>query len=364
MTGQPSLTPARGAHPGPLPRDADGADRQRLPAVVLRLRHKAVPWDEQRHPRDHQGRFAEHAGAGHVALPGTRTEGQRVSTADLLGSRNRSAGTVKAAMCDSLAQAMNSVLDDLLSEQQRDRLTRVRDGHLAAYRAESGTSGYAEYVEQADLDSGTRRDPWGYQRMNAEEYQQFVRAEAVSRLANGWASTANDHDPNALALQEAAQRTFYLEDTLDWDHGDDDLTAETDRITCEHGHVLDAFLTAMWENTQQHFATIGVTHVTVHRGFTGDYDDSHLQDLDGDGSVTDLPLRPLSSATTDEDVAHDFATQGRQVNGYLISGDIPVTRVLAVPGTGIGCLDEAEVVILAGPGEWYAEEVYASDDDG
>ncbi|QKW22268.1 hypothetical protein HUT16_27205 [Kitasatospora sp. NA04385] len=332
--------------------------------MILRLRHKAARWEEQRHPRDHQGRFAEHVGAGHVTLPGTRTEGQRVSTADLLGSRYRPAGTVKAAMCDSLAQAMNSVLDDVLSDQQRDRLTRVRDGRLAAYRPESGNNGYAEYVEQADLDSGARREPWGYQRMSSEEYHQFVRAEAVSRLVTGWASTANDHDPDALALQDAAQRTFHLDGTLGWNHGDDDLAAETDRVTRDRGHVLDTFLTAMWENTQQHFAALGVTHVTVHRGFTGDYDDSHLQDLDGHGSVTGLPLRPLSSATTDEETARDFSTQGGEVSGYLISGDIPVTRVLAVPGTGIGCLDEAEVVILAGPGEWYAEEVYPSDDDG
>ncbi len=348
---------------GPRDTATGGADRLLLPVVALRLRNKALPWDEHRHPRDHQGRFAEHAGAGHVSLPGTHTDGQQISSTDLLGSGYRPAGTVKAAMCGSLAQRMGPMLDDLLSDRQRDRLAMVRDGNLAAYRPESGDNGHAEYVEQADLDSGARREPWGYQRMSGEEYQDFVRTEAVSQLVNGWAVTANDHDPDALALQEAARRRFHLDDTFDWDHGDDDLAAETDRITRERGDILEAFLTTMWENTQQHFAALGVSHITVHRGFTGDHDDSHLQDLDGHGSITGLPLRPLSSATTDEDTARDFATQGGEVNGYLISGDIPVTRVLAVPGTGIGCLDESEVVILAGPGEWYAEEVYASGDD-
>ncbi|MGX4733153.1 hypothetical protein [Kitasatospora griseola] len=350
---------------GPPATATGGADRLRLPVVALRLRHKALPWEERRHPRDHQGRFAEHAGAGHVSLPGTHTDGQHVTRTDLLGSGHRPAGAVKAAMCGSLAQTMGPMLDDLLSDRQRDRLARVRDGRLAAYRPESGNNGYAEYVEQADLDSGARREPWGYQRMTGQEYQDFVRAEAVSRLVNGWASTANDHDPDALALQEAARRRFNLKDTLAWDHGDDGLAAETDRVLRERRQVLDAFLTTMWENTQQHFATLGVTYITVHRGFTGGYDDSHLEGLDGHGSITDLPLRPLSSATLDEDTAADFATQGGQVNGYVISGDIPVTRVLAVPGTGIGCLDELEVVILAGPGEWHAEETYGSGgDDG
>ncbi|MFJ2866810.1 hypothetical protein [Kitasatospora sp. NPDC087314] len=336
-----------------------------LPTVTLRLRCKDRLWDEARHARDLQGRFAHHPGTGRVGLPGTLADDHAVSQDALLGKRQRSPGTLKAAMCDSLAKKMGSVPDEqLLSDRQRDRLARVRAGDLAAYRPEPGANGYADYVEQADLDSGTRREPWGYVRMSAEEYREFARAEAVSHLVAGWAATSNDHDANALALQETARQAFNLADTMSWDHGDVDLDAETADALAEDGPVLHAFLTAMWETTQAHFADLGVTHVTVHRGFTGGYDDTHVSEIDGQGTVTDLPLRPLSSATTEEHIAADFATQGGEVHGYTISGDIPVTRILAVPGTGIGCLDESEVVILAGPGDWHVQQVYAEPDDG
>ncbi|WP_371517704.1 hypothetical protein [Kitasatospora sp. NBC_01300] len=335
-----------------------------LPTVTLRLRRKNRLWDEARHARDGRGRFAHHPGAGRVGLPGTLADDHSVSQADLLGSRHRSPGKVKAAMCDSLAKKMDATDEMLLSEEQRGRLARVRDGHLAAYRPESGANGYADYVEQADLDSGARREPWGYVRMSAEEYRDFARAEAVSHHVAGWAATSNDHSADALALQETARQAFTLADTMAWDHGDANLETETTHALAEDGPVLHAFLTAMWETTQAHFADLGVTHITVHRGFTGVYDDTHVSGIDGQGTGIDLPLRPLSSFTTEEHVAADFATRGGEVDvGYTISGDVPVTRILAVPGTGIGCLDESEVVILAGPGDWHVQQVYAETDD-
>uniref|UniRef100_UPI003A8B61D0 hypothetical protein n=1 Tax=Kitasatospora sp. SC0581 TaxID=3394360 RepID=UPI003A8B61D0 len=299
-----------------------------------------------------------------VGLPGTLADDHAVSQGDLLGKRGRSPTKLKAAMCDSLAKKMSGVPDEqLLSDRQRERLARVRAGDLAAYRPESGANGYADHIDQADLDSGARREPWGYVRMGAEEYRDFARAEAVSHHVAGWAATSNDHDADALALQETARQAFNLTDTMAWDHGDAGLDAETAAALAEDGPVLHAFLTAMWESTQAHFADLGVTHVTVHRGFTGGYDDTHVSGIDGQGTVTDLPLRPLSSFTTEEHVAADFATHGGEVHtGYTISGDVPVTRILAVPGTGIGCLEESEIVILAGPGDWHVQQVYAETD--
>jgi len=126
---------------------------------------------------------------------------------------------------------------------------------------------------------------------------------------------------------------------------------------------LEAFLTAMWDSSQHHFTELGIDHVTVHRGFTDDYDDSFAEGIVGSGTVDALRLRPLSSFATEEDIAEEFATQGGDVSGYVMSGDIPVTRILAVPGTGIGCLDEYEVVVLAGPGEWHVYEAYPTYDD-
>ncbi|WP_416876451.1 hypothetical protein, partial [Kitasatospora sp. SC0581] len=61
-----------------------------FPAVTLRLRRKNRLWDEARHARDLQGRFAHHPGAGRVGLPGTLADDHAVSQGDLLGKRGRS----------------------------------------------------------------------------------------------------------------------------------------------------------------------------------------------------------------------------------------------------------------------------------
>lgn len=47
-------------------------------------------------------------------------------------------------------------------------------------------------------------------------------------------------------------------------------------------------------------------------------------------------------------MAHQFATD--EGPGIVMSAIVPAGRIIATPATGIGCLDESEVVVLAGPG--------------
>jgi hypothetical protein len=90
----------------------------------------------------------------------------------------------------------------------------------------------------------------------------------------------------------------------------------------------------MHANTQAYFKAKGIKEVTVYRGQTGG--------KDGPQSQT-VMLRPLTSWSLDPDTANQF---GNAKGGIVASARVPVTRLLSVPFTGVGCLGEAEMVVI------------------
>jgi hypothetical protein len=52
----------------------------------------------------------------------------------------------------------------------------------------------------------------------------------------------------------------------------------------------------------------------------------------------DLGVNPLSSWTTAKDATYDFG-------GYLAHAIVPASAIVGMPGSGLGCLNESEVIL-------------------
>jgi hypothetical protein len=220
-----------------------------------------------------------------------------------------------------------------------------------------------------------------------------LRTDTVSKLVNEWAQTSNDHSVESLAMQDAATKEFNLSGTTDRDksmdssytfiENDPPFTIRTleDHVQGEiakNGNMYQAFLRAQYNSTQQFFKDRGITEVSAYRGFNfnekydanggsvlppwADPEHNDVEGLDDNNEgeeryVTphwdaDIPLRPLSAFSYDPDVAKNFSGSDGSDIRTVIGGQVPVSRILSTAVTGIGCLNESEMVVLGGTDKW------------
>ncbi|MGI5292710.1 ADP-ribosyltransferase [Nonomuraea polychroma] len=254
---------------------------------------------------------------------------------------------------------------DAYGEPEIDRLERQlqreRDGSMFFLRRTSRKFVNGDWVDEtyvSALDS-RRSLPAGAERIDADAYVAGLREQRMRDLVTQWAALNND-DPAPFALQETARDMFGLDGLADWPVTDE-TRQKAAQIRQEQGPVLEAFLRAQHEATQEWFARHGITHVRVYRGF-------RFPQGEGPDWVDDdrprVPLRPLSSFSIAPQVAETFAFDPRLNNlliyrdlegtteGVAIAGTVPVERILAFPRTGVGSLAEGEVVVLGGTDEW------------
>ncbi|MFC8716596.1 hypothetical protein [Kitasatospora sp. NPDC057198] len=327
--------------------------------VRLRLRTKKQPFQEHQHPRDGRGRFAEVPGAGLDPLLERIRAGagqsSRAPRAELRfdeeqhglvfrdGQSERVAQAYKSNVVDGLTGDLRHLSDEaLLTGPDRAALDRVKAGELHAF--EDPATGL---VHMAEPGNSAAEPSW--KQVDADRARSLLRRDAVNRVVATWAMTSNDEDAPALALQDAARDHFGLQPVAEWPMVDQ-IAQQTAEHRADFGAGLQAMLAAMWDRTQTHLAEAELGYLTVWRGIaTPDGRPPADWAADGD-TVADPPLRPLSAFSLDPDIAYGFATA--EGPGIVISGIVPAARVIAAPVTGLGCLDESEVVILAGPGTW------------
>jgi hypothetical protein len=179
--------------------------------------------------------------------------------------------------------------------------------------------------------------------------------DAVNAVLATWSTTTNGEHPMALALQEVAVETFGMDAPEGWDDSDVyGLRERTEAAREDHGDLLAEVLTAMYDLTQERLREQGITSLHVLRGYKV-YDETPdwlAPAVEGGEVSGEMPLRPLTSFTTDPAKAGTFARGRSTADGYVIEGTVPVERVVATPRTGVGCLAEREVVVMAGPGDW------------
>lgn len=112
---------------------------------------------------------------------------------------------------------------------------------------------------------------------------------------------------------------------------------------------------AMYDLTQDALASRGVREVQLFRGVDG-----ALRGPAAD-SLPDVPRRvrvrasPASAYSTDRDIAARFSGS----TGLITMARAPAGRILCMPGTGMGCYGENEMVVLGEQSGWTIERVAA-----
>lgn len=82
--------------------------------------------------------------------------------------------------------------------------------------------------------------------------------------------------------------------------------------------------------------------------------DFDLEQYKPTGELITVVSQPLSSWSTNESTASDFAS-GEDNYGIVVSGKIPVERIFCTSVTGLGCLNEGEFVVLGDLDDLYVE---------
>ena len=173
----------------------------------------------------------------------------------------------------------------------------------------------------------------------------------VAGLVQAWAGTSADSNKNSLAIQIAAQKEFGSSSGWDFKANKADSYALNDAydIYGKAGTILRTFLRAQYNETQKFFKDNGIKSVTAYRGMQfNNTQATPLKPAYGEAkylkSAKSL-LQPLSSFSLYPETAASF-TSGK--TGALIAAEIPVSRILSTPKTGMGCLYEYEILVMGG----------------
>lgn len=191
---------------------------------------------------------------------------------------------------------------------------------------------------------------WAF--MDSEDAKQVLSESKVSEYMKSWASSANDDNLTSLAMQEVAVKAFDLKDTASWDLSTTVKSSDVADEVQSNGKVYEAFLFAQYTATQEFFRENNISSLEVYRGVVG-LDPNNPIPL---GDNVEVTTRPLSSWTTNPDTANWFGSQDnvpakfadKYNQGAIFHAIIPVSQVLSMPITGVGCYGENEVVLLGG----------------
>ena len=185
--------------------------------------------------------------------------------------------------------------------------------------------------------------------------------DTVNSVIRQWSETSNDSDPNSLAVQQEASKMFgsplsswqqaqiadfeknggmaYINGSLV------DLPAGPVEPTMASRAQIRSILNAMYENTQTRLAEAGFPeYITLRRGVS--------QVSMPIGTKQNVYTNTLSSFTSSTGITPLFS-----YGGVVIEMQIPRSRILSTARTGLGCLAEAEFVII-GNNTGAGDEVY------
>lgn len=171
----------------------------------------------------------------------------------------------------------------------------------------------------------------------------------VDAILKGWAGSSISR--LSVEVQKAAGKMSGLADF--------DLTTVSDRYI-EDGplrlsdgsrKVLDRAVELMYENTQRALDKVPDGNVVLYRGLSSPdlqrVVDARSKKWDDYYAQARVEQRPLSSWSVQFDTAEEFAT--RYSGGdtpVIVATSVPKSRIFATPMTGMGCLEEGEMIVL------------------
>jgi hypothetical protein len=170
-------------------------------------------------------------------------------------------------------------------------------------------------------------------------------SELVANLMTTWMSSSTSE--MSTAMQLAARDAFHLHDAplppLTRSIG----AFDPQKVYSEHAGALTAFLRAQYDATQAWFKNQGITSMPLHRGIGYGLLQHTPSGVKWNSAGTaPFDLRPMSSFSTSHVRAGNFT---RSEHNIVISADVPVSRIISTPWTGMGAALEREMVVLGGP---------------
>lgn len=331
-------------------------------ARIARPANKMNKYDEEQ-PRDERGRFSSTAGI----TPEGNTErgelrGDVSETVRLYLAQNKQElqdkGLIPYSLRENDINLTSQAAKVMVMRDIAERMNTVPTEDILAATADLGTArnesfdpyDYADELELQQaledpnkgflfdgealiITSANPDTPNSMRYDSPEEKETCLREYLAASLVRNWAGTSNDESPPSLALQEVAERTFGIENAAGWISNSE---GEISDLIDQHGDVMEAFLQAQYDATQEFLSTTNTNEITLYRGIT-----TGMSDRFPIGDNQELSMRPLSSWSTDRIVASDFGDR-------TITATFPAERIFSLPITGLGCLNEEEVVVLGG----------------
>jgi len=200
-----------------------------------------------------------------------------------------------------------------------------------------------------------------------------VDESTINDVMKQWSNSSNDTDIRSLSLQQAAAEELDVK-LSDWQKGKlDEIQREIDtRFERRHSGLREltraefvesqmiatfspiasrdeerAVLKAMYKNTQYELEKAGYKSgdtIPLFRGITQDEPVTSFSS----GDTVKYKGNAMESWTVGEDVAMDFASnEGTyDLNGMIVSMNVPIENIVGTARTGFGCMNEGEFVIL------------------
>lgn len=169
------------------------------------------------------------------------------------------------------------------------------------------------------------------EKMQKQGYHQYID---IKDAISCWASTSADHNVKSIAHQLVANQVFDLKAHIKHFHANVIALAEEELQKATKKYPTQAFIRNQYNATQEWFKKRGykpTDTLILYRGVN----------LKGKGKNMKYTLQPLSSFSSNIDVAREFA------NGDTIfMAEVPINKILSHPQTGFGCTNECEFVVL------------------
>lgn len=161
---------------------------------------------------------------------------------------------------------------------------------------------------------------------------------------NAWAHSAADSRPESVALQKIAGELWDRSSKTAENYLGTELDSMND-IYNKQGPIMREYLAASYEATQEKLDTLA-THGDEVQLWRGVHFMEPIADPEGD-KMAKVSANPMTSWTTDRTTAVSFAERSSAfAYQYVLTATVPVGDIISTPGTGAGCLNEAEVVVL------------------